>query len=781
MISLAHDDLQDAGKPGGHQGTDPKMKTRLLKGGKSKSLLAWLAFICLFYLICDLRNLDIAAPLAYSGDVLDAYAVHGRDYSVNDLETRLYAPFSQEEKNSGDNVRNLLFQPNANLTLLAYALSGDAITASNIYYLLTYVLAFGIAYYVLGRLGLREPFRFSAALLYALMPFHFQRGFNHILESSYFLTPLLVLVLLWMWSARPLLSSWKDDRWKTTFTDRRSLFALVVIVFLSSFHYYHQFFFALLAGFSALFSYTYRRSTRHLWTGLALAALAVAVLLGKGVFQHILRAPELDLSVSGASFAPYGEAEHYPLKIIQILLPVQGHRSAFLAEVRRIYDVSHDLVNENSTVSLGLLGATGFLILIASALLSRTQKLSVVSKFGLLTVAILLFASMGGFSSVLSTVSLLFFGPEFELTQARAWNRMVIYIGFFAYAAFFLGLQRAVHWLRERHLRALSMRALCFLVGLPLLGLALWDQVPYKITNDPRGVAAYRSDKAFFGEIEARLPKNSAILQMPLVINHESGVVNGVYYTDAWRPYLASSHLKFSFGGDPGSVQSRWLKSTLMLPPRETLLEACRYGFAGILVHRPMLPAAEKLEQPLNALLGKPVTSRAGDFSFYPIAPFCGANKVEKIDLHAAGSLALADAASAALVTDFGTEQLSRQTGKLEVDAHGRTCVVASQGNAGFLSYGPYASFKPGDYLARFQLSIDAAQGESAGSVDVAVTEGKSLQVLGTRALGLTPGTGDIAIPFSVRSQTGKHEFRVFASGTGTVRLCGVRVQRMAR
>jgi phosphoglycerol transferase len=744
---------------------------------KAHWVWALLAFLYLFFVACGLRDFDVSAPLSYNGDVLDAYAVHGRDNAVNDLETRLYAPFGQATPNAGDYVPNLLFQPNANLTLLAYAATGDAITATNVYYLLTYVLAFALAYYVLGRLGLRNPYRFCAATLYALMPFHFQRGVNHLLESSYFLVPLLALILTWMWSARPLLSTWQNDGWKTTFTDRRTLFALLVVVFLSSFHYYHQFFFALLAGCSGLFAWTYRRSARHFWTAVAFAAVAVAVLVGKGMLQHALRDPVLDLSLTGASFAPYGEAEHYPLKIIQVLLPVQDHRLAPFAHVRAVYDAAHDLVNENSTTSLGLVGAAGFLVLLGAGLLSRGRRLSIVAKFGLLTVAIVLIAGMGGFSSVVSTASMELFGPEFVLTQARAWNRMIIFVGFFAYAASFLCLQWGVDRLQRRSLRGVSRRTLGWFVTLPVLAFALWDQVPYKIANDPHGVTAYRSDKAFFSRIESRLPHGASILQLPLVVNHVSGALNGVYYTDAFRPYLASSTLKFSFGADPDSVQTAWLKDTLARPPREMLLQACRYGFAGILLHRGMVADADALDQPFVALLGRGDTT--GDFSFHPIGAYCAANRIAPLDRPAAIAQAVKLANEAARTTEFGVDALKRQTGDMETNAAGHACVASDAGERGYLAYGPYVALTPGEYVARFHLSTVVPKGAVAANVDVATTQSDgAVLVLGSQVVRDADGTGDVVVPFTVSEGQQHFEFRVEASGTGEVRFCGVRVQR---
>ncbi len=686
---------------------------------------ALVLFFALFVWIGGVTRIDLNKPLVYSGDALETLAYFDHDYIHNDIDTRMHAPFELTHQQVWYYPYNALFQSNSNLIWLVHLVSGDNdVRTLNTAYLTTFLLVFWIAWWVCGRLGLKEPFRFGAAALYALMPYHFQRSVNHFWESSYYLTPLLALVIVQLWSARPLAHRMGKAGWELTWRDRRAWLAIILVVFLSSFHPYHQFFFAVLVASAAPFAALYRKSWRPLLVGLALAALAMGVLMFKDIVTRLLVNPELALSINGQAIGAYGGAEMYPLKLAQMLLPVEGHRWQLLANIRASYDAANPLINENTTTTLGLLGGFGLIVCLVLALVpSPRWRMSRVGKMGLITLLALLFASMGGISSLISTASFVLFGPNFPLTQTRGWDRMVIFVGFFAYFTAFWLLSGGALAIHRRFFRALPRAAIAWPAFLIVFAFALWDQVPGSIQQ--QSSVHFDSDHHFFSHLDATLPEQARVFQLPFVIHHASGwVLPGVYYSEALRPYLASKTLRFTYGGDEGSAQVQWLAGAIQLAPDQLAPHLCRYGFSGLLLQRNMVEKPAAIEANWSAQLGAaPQISDDKDMAFYDLREFCESHAIPPLDVAAIKSRLIEQASHGVRVIPAAV--LQRQIGRVEAEPDGGIDVIGTNDENGYIAFGPYEDLKPGRYVAEFVFSqFEAIAGSPPLVLDVAASRG---------------------------------------------------------
>lgn len=677
----------------------PAWLRRLFRG-----LMATAAFALLFGWLCGVTRLDLDQPLDYWGDALEMLSYFDQDYIANDFHTRLHAPFELDHASNSIYLYNALFQSNSNLMWLAHLVAGGStIRTMNVAFLCTFVLAFMIAYWVCGRLGLATPFRFCSATLYALMPYHFARGDQHFFESCYYFTPLLALVIFQLWSARPLAHRWDGNGWRLDWRDRRAWLAVVLLAFFSSFHPYHQFFFAVLVACAAPLAALYRGNWRPLWIGFGLAIYALAVLVIKGAIAHHLITPELALSTNAQAISGYGEAEKYPLKIAQMLLPVQGHRWSALATLRATYDGANPLNNENGSTTLGFIGGLGLVACVLLALVPASRwRMSRAGKMGTLILIILLFASMGGISSLISIVSLVVLGPNSELTQTRGWNRMIIFIGFFAYFSAFWFLHRGLVALHQRW-PALPRRALLWFAAAAVLAFALWDQVPFQLIHQQPG--EYQGDRNFFARVEASVPENSRILQLPFLIHHWSGWLRPhIYYTDQLRPYLASKNLHFTYGGDLGSQQLQWLRAATALPADQAAAHLCTYGFAGVLLHRNMVENPAEIETPWAALLGAPaLSSDDGIFAFFDLRNYCTQHAIKPLDMQAFKQTLEADLREGRHTVPGGA--LEHNIGHAQAQADGNIAWAASANEDGWLAFGPREPLAPGRYRAVFEFS----------------------------------------------------------------------------
>lgn len=129
--------------------------------------------------------------------------------------------------------------------------------------------------------------------------------------------------------------------------------------------------------------------------------------------------------------------------------------------------------------------------------------------------------------------------------------------------------------------------------------------------------------------------------------------------------------------------------------------------------------------------------------------------------------------------------RLHRQVGEVVKDSSiGKNVFQATEGknNPGFLVYGPYDIYSPGDYLCTFSLSAEGKDEETLAKIEVvAVHDDGSVSVLVQQTIaGSTKDEGYMAFPlsYSIEEET-KLEFRVFFYGKGQLRVEKIKVNKV--
>ncbi len=150
-----------------------------------------------------------------------------------------------------------------------------------------------------------------------------------------------------------------------------------------------------------------------------------------------------------------------------------------------------------------------------------------------LTLAAVLVGTTGGLSTLLAVV----------WPQIRAWNRLSIFIAFFALLAVGLLLES----LRPR-LPALGFGAL--LAGLLVLG-ALDQTSPFFIPPHAGLAADYRADQSWYRSVEGQLPEGASVVQLPHEPFPEPPLGPRPIYEPA-KAYLHTSDLRWSWGAMRG-------------------------------------------------------------------------------------------------------------------------------------------------------------------------------------------------------------------------------------
>jgi phosphoglycerol transferase len=277
-------------------------------------------------------------------------------------------------------------------------------------------------------------------------------------------------------------------------------------------------------------------------------------------------------------------------------------------------------LNENSDSSLGVVGSLGLLVLLGHLFVRRAGPLipNTLNGLSLFNLAALTLATMGGAGSLLALLG---------LAWMRAYNRISVFIGFFALFAVVLLLSE----LRRRYVRNSAARA-WYAAGLVLLlvggildqrgkseGLPfLWLPAPWK--TEVR--EAFESDAAFVAALEERLPPGSAVFQLPYVDFPEHLPINAMSDYDHFRGYVHSRTLRWSYGAMRGRAGDLWQREAARQPPEQLVGTLVCAGFAGIYLDRNgYADHGEAVEAEISRILGAaPLVSRNGRLAFFDLS-----------------------------------------------------------------------------------------------------------------------------------------------------------------
>jgi phosphoglycerol transferase len=518
------------------------------------------------------RELDFSAPVLYEWDALFnlAYIETLRERGWLFWNERLAAPFGQDVRDfplGGENLHWLA------LKALGMVMPNAAATATA-YLLLTYVLVAMTTYVVARLLRLRRGPAAVVALLFAFLPFHQMRWTMHLLRVGYYPVPLAGLAILWMLDWQRELReqpSAQPARWRAS----RVVFVLASAVLLGSSDTQNTLYAALLLLPLTLLVALRDRDLRPLLLAFVFSVTAAGALLANNL-PYLMARAERGRNPDVLARTP-GEQESFGLRLAQLVLPVENHRvpqfARAVAAAQRWLPTDHGEHGQ----ALGAFGTLGFgigLAAVGSAALGRTLLPHAplpIARLGLLMITGVLWASVGGFSYLLSVAG---------LTNYRTWNRMSLWIALFALLATGSVLQRTLDRIASRRLAALLM--------VTVLVIGLLDQMPAKIPFfDPAQLARqWHADAAFFAQVEAALPPRAMVYQFPARVFPEAGRVFALGDHEHVKPYLHTAALRFSYGGMKGRREGTWWRALDSGGPEAATALLALGGFDAALVER---------------------------------------------------------------------------------------------------------------------------------------------------------------------------------------------------
>jgi len=572
-----------------------------------------IASILILTWVMELWGADLGIPFAYAGD-----AIFGSMMIKGMIENGWYlhnpsigAPFGLDfyDFPLADSFHFLLMK-------IISLFSSNYAVALNSYFILTFPLTALTSVFVFRCFKISSSIAIVFALLYAFLPYHFLRGESHLFLAAYYMVPLITLIVLWIWSDKPIFFSLDEktkNKFKIDIMHHKSILSIIISIIVGSTGIYYAFFACFLIIIASLSSFFERKKRYNVISALILVTLisgSIFLNLTPGIFNNY----NIGVNPEVVQRSPM-ETELYGLKIIHLLLPVNGHRVAIINNLKNKYNnINYPLQNENTVATLGFFGSLGFVALLSIFMFDfkiEESCKSLYKRLAVLNLSCVLLATIGGFASLFA----FFISP-----QLRTYNRISIFIAFFSLFAVALFLEE----LRQKHVKTNRQKYIFYFFLIILLSIGIFDQTtkefipPYTTTKEE-----FLMDENFIATIEKTVPPDSMIFQLPYVPFPENPPIYNMGDYELFRGYIHSHNLRWSYGAMKGR-NSNWHRIISEKPVDEFLTTISLVGFSGIYIDRNgYADGGAQIEAELiNKLNVKPIVSKNNRFVFFNMANF---------------------------------------------------------------------------------------------------------------------------------------------------------------
>lgn len=468
---------------------------------------------------------------------------------------------------------NFLDFPNLDLLLLSCMKTislffDDPSEILAVFYILGFYLIFFSCFAVFRLLQFSILWSMIAAFVFAILPFHFFRGFNHIMLSTYFCVP------LWVWIS---LKAYElEDFQELVRNNKKTIILIALFTVIGSISgLYYAFFGMICLTFSVLLSLITKRHVKvlKLWVGVASLSCISAIF---SIIPNIHFWLVNGLNKSVAIRSPI-ESDLYGLRISQILLPNLRHKIGALQNVSQHYS-SHILpITEAHTSAMGFIASLGFVCVICMLFIpAERYKNGSFYLLSRLNIALILFTTVGGFGVIFAYL----IAPEF-----RGLNRVSVFIAFIS-ILFLWMIIRDLNLLRRFSTGTKWMVEISLATF--VVSFAVLDQIP--VGGRPTHVDPVKQNvqglPKFVSNMETMLDPGAMIFMLPYIPFPEAPPQSDEGYNDMMRPIYYSNHLRWSYGSTRGRVGDEWLKAINSMEMQEAVNAIRKSGFSGVFVNR---------------------------------------------------------------------------------------------------------------------------------------------------------------------------------------------------
>ena len=521
------------------------------------------AIVILLQYLFDFSSVDLNVPFSYNGDAL---------LNLVSIKTLLESGWFFYNSQLGMPYgMNFLEFPGSDGFFLIVLKAIGLITHSpayilNLFYILGFPLIYFSTYWACRQFSINIYLSISIAIVFTIAPFHFFRNLQHIFLATYFIVPLITIVIVDIGFGMPRDSNNFEP------TKSVSLKYYLILVLAGMCGVYYAFFSLIFITFSGISGWINTRKI-YILKNTFFACLTIIVVVLLNLLPSIIyRIHEgINSSVAQRSFF---ESDIYGLRITQLLLPIWGHRYGFLADINNRYR-ENLLITEATSGSLGLIASIGFIALIIIIFSLKTKKYHSLIVLAKLNLVATLFSTIGGFGVLFA----LLVTPQF-----RGVNRISIFIAFFSLVAFCILLQKFVN---SFSIQKKLISPLYFCIGLFLVTVSIHDQIPIggRGKHDLANKNFY-DEKSYIEKVEKALPKNAMVYQYPYVQFPETPPKYKEGYYDYFRPYIQSQNLRWSNASIKGTDADKLNLAIMNLKSNQQVLAIAKIGFSGVLINR---------------------------------------------------------------------------------------------------------------------------------------------------------------------------------------------------
>lgn len=504
----------------------------------------WITFFVLSVLIVIYHNVNLNAPLVVENG--DEMSVFYYVKMIRDFGSILVNPVT-----GGITGGDLFDFPSSEvlsfliIKLISFV-TGNVYLITNLFYFLCYFLIAYSSAFVFRKLGISKGSTTLLSILYAFSSY-IQLRYTHMWLIPYYMIPFSCMIAIHIIQG-------KVYEEQFSLKENKNFYNTIAISYLCAFTgLYYAFFSCALIAVAVMIhmindsTLSIKKQLYPLWYILSTIAGVLTNVMPNLLFI-LLNGENLngELSIRSSS-----DAEVFGMKLVQLLLPRNGHRISQLSEIAKTYNSKYPLVNENMTASLGIIASVGFIILILMLFYKKTKY----KEICYLNIAVFLIATIGGVGSLISV---------FVKIPVRCYNRMSLIIMFLS--LFIIG-KVFDHFA----IKLSSQRRNILLLLIMIIGV--FDQTVDFVRPD---YTEFKSAGSFISQIETILKKDDLVFQLPY-----GNWPTGSTYKH-FIGYLESDSLRWSYGAMQGREEAVWQQQVAFAEVDSMVIQLKEAGYSGI-------------------------------------------------------------------------------------------------------------------------------------------------------------------------------------------------------
>lgn len=435
-------------------------------------------------------------------------------------------------------------------------------------------------YFLLTYFKIRESVAVLGALSFGLSHYFFLRGFEHLILTTAWHLPPMLLVSYWFF----------DEA--TVWSRNKKKFALFFCALSGLLFIYYTFMFLQLIGIGLVIHLVQRRWSLARW-----GLLMIVVCLMGHVLSQLHTVIYQIQAGANSPLLPRTlvDLELYSLKIADLFLPYK-HIVPQIAgwASRHYYSLPFLIRTEPGYSYLGIIGGLSFVFVLIFPIITYLKWVkSELSALLVFVYWILIYSLSGGINFLIGVVS--------GVYVFRCTNRYSIFL---LMISLLFSLKFFQSMLRPRWIALL----------LVILFFDLTGRVKGSDYQEVKSLVD--SDRSFVAEIKNSLRPGSKIMQLPVADFPESVRIFEMGDYEHFRPALYSRDLSWTYGSVRGRGENDWQRELEKESPIEQLKTLKAKGFSGLYLNKKGL--SDKGQKYLDAL-GPALVSPYGDLLFFRV------------------------------------------------------------------------------------------------------------------------------------------------------------------